>query len=139
MSVLGYKVTFNNKQKVFFNALKEEVDAYFDKNGLKKTGNWKLYSKTLILLPSAILLYCLLMLVPMHWAVSSTLWVMFGLNMAAIGFNVMHDACHGSFSTKNWVNEVLGLTNNFLGGNAFLWKLKHKHHPSYLHQCRWCG
>ncbi len=130
MSVLGYKVTFNNKQKVFFNALKEEVDAYFDKNGLKKTGNWKLYSKTLILLPSAILLYCLLMLVPMHWAVSSTLWVMFGLNMAAIGFNVMHDACHGSFSTKNWVNEVLGLTNNFLGGNAFLWKLKHNiiHH-----------
>ena len=130
MSVLGYKVTFNNKQKVFFNALKEEVDAYFDKNGLKKTGNWKLYSKTLILLPSAILLYCLLMLVPMYWAVSSTLWVMFGLNMAAIGFNVMHDACHGSFSTKNWVNEVLGLTNNFLGGNAFLWKLKHNiiHH-----------
>ena len=130
MSVLGYKVTFNNKQKVFFNALKEEVDAYFDKNGLKKTGNWKLYSKTLILLPSAILLYCLLMLVPMHWAVSSTLWLMFGLNMAAIGFNVMHDACHGSFSTKNWVNEVLGLTNNFLGGNAFLWKLKHNiiHH-----------
>lgn len=130
MSVLGYKVTFNNKQKVFFNALKEEVDAYFDKNGLKKTGNWKLYSKTLILLPSAILLYCLLMLVPMHGAVSSTLWVMFGLNMAAIGFNVMHDACHGSFSTKNWVNEVLGLTNNFLGGNAFLWKLKHNiiHH-----------
>ncbi len=130
MSVLGYKVSFNNKQRDFFNALKSEVDAYFEKNGLRKTGNWKLYAKTLILIPSAIATYILLMLVPMHWVIFSALWVLFGLNMAAIGFNVMHDACHGSFSTRNWVNELFGLTNNFLGGNAFLWKLKHNiiHH-----------
>ncbi|MEY3152422.1 MAG: hypothetical protein RLZZ333_1019, partial [Bacteroidota bacterium] len=57
MSVLGYKVSFNNKQKEFFNALKQEVDAYFEKNGLKKTGNWKLYAKTAILIPSAIGIY----------------------------------------------------------------------------------
>ena len=43
---MGYKVTFNNKNKVFFNALKAEVDAYFERNGMKKTGNWKLYGKT---------------------------------------------------------------------------------------------
>ena len=130
MSVLGYKVSFNNKQRDFFNALKSEVDAYFEKNGLKKTGNWKLYAKTLILIPSAVGIYITLMLVPMFWAFSAALWVLFGLNMAAIGFNVMHDACHGSFSTRNWVNELFGLTNNFLGGNAFLWKLKHNiiHH-----------
>ena len=127
---MSYKVTFNNKNKVFFNALKSEVDAYFERNGLKKTGNWKLYGKTLILLPGALVLYAALMFVDMHWALSSFLWVLFGLNMAAIGFNIMHDACHGSFSTKGWVNEILGLTNNFLGGNAFLWKLKHNiiHH-----------
>ena len=130
MSVLGYKVSFNNKQRDFFNALKSEVDAYFEKNGLKKTGNWKLYAKTLILIPSAVGIYITLMLVPMFWAFSAALWFLFGLTMAAIGFNVMHDACHGSFSTRNWVNELFGLTNNFLGGNAFLWKLKHNiiHH-----------
>ena len=130
MSVLGYKVTFNNKQKEFFNALKQEVDAYFERNALKKTGNWKLYAKTAILIPSAIGIYLLLMFVSMHWVLSSLLWVAFGLNMAAIGFNIMHDACHGSFSTRGWVNELFGLTNNFLGGNAFLWKLKHNiiHH-----------
>ena len=130
MSVLGYKVTFNNKQKEFFNALKEEVDAYFAKNGLKKTGNWKLYAKTLILLPLSVAMYMLMIFFPMHWSLLLVLSLLFGLNMAAIGFNVMHDACHGSFSTKNWVNELFGLTNNFLGGNAFLWKLKHNiiHH-----------
>lgn len=127
---MGYKVTFNNTNKVFFNALKEEVDAYFDRNGIKKTGNWKLYGKTMVLIPLAVALYLVLLTVDMHWALSSLLWFVFGLNMAAIGFNVMHDACHGSFSTKNWVNEIFGLTNNILGGNAFLWKLKHNiiHH-----------
>ena len=127
---MGYKVTFNNKNKVFFNALKAEVDAYFERSGLKKTGNWRLYTKTMILIPAAVGIYLTLMMVDMHWALSSLLWVVFGLNMAAIGFNVMHDACHGSFSTRNWVNEIFGLTNNFLGGNAFMWKLKHNiiHH-----------
>lgn len=92
MSVLGYKVTFNNKQREFFNALKQEVDSYFEKNGISKTGNWKLYTKTLILIPSAIAIYLTLMMVSLHWSVSSLLWVIFGLNMAAIGFNIMHDA-----------------------------------------------
>jgi linoleoyl-CoA desaturase len=70
------------------------------------------------------------MLVPMPSLLAVFVWFLFGLNMAAIGFNIMHDACHGSFSTKGWVNEIFGLTNNFLGGNAFLWKLKHNiiHH-----------
>lgn len=127
---MGYKVTFNNKNKAFFNTLKEEVDAYFERNGLKKTGNWKLYGKTMILIPLAVSMYIILMSVDMHWAFSSFIWFLFGLNMAAIGFNVMHDACHGSFSTRGWVNEIFGLTNNILGGNAFLWKLKHNiiHH-----------
>jgi len=127
---MGYKVTFNNKNKVFFNALKEEVDAYFERNGIKKTGNWKLYLKTMILIPGALGLYALLMFVQMPALLTVFLWFLFGLNMAAIGFNIMHDACHGSFSTKGWVNEIFGLTNNFLGGNAFLWKLKHNiiHH-----------
>lgn len=130
MSVLEYKVTFNNKQKDFFNALKREVDAYFATNNIRKTGNWKLYAKAFILIPSALFLYYVLLTIPMHWGISTALWILLGFNMAAIGFNVMHDACHGSFSTRNWVNYLFGLTNNFLGGNAFLWKLKHNiiHH-----------
>ncbi|WP_336516068.1 acyl-CoA desaturase [Pollutibacter soli] len=125
-----HKVTFNNKSKVFFNALKASVDQYFEDNKIRKTGNWKLYLKSLILLPLATGLYFLLLFVPMHWALAVTLCAILGVAMASIGFNVMHDACHGSFSTRSWVNETFGLTNNFLGGNAFLWKLKHNivHH-----------
>ncbi|MFZ9660986.1 MAG: fatty acid desaturase family protein, partial [Chitinophagaceae bacterium] len=34
------------------------------------------------------------------------------------------------FSSKKWVNDIFGLTINVVGGNAFLWKLKHNivHH-----------
>jgi linoleoyl-CoA desaturase len=130
MPVLQYKVSFNNKQKEFFNALKLEVDAYFEKKGIRKTGNWKLYAKALILIPAVLAIYFLLLQVSMPLMLAIPLWIVLGFTMAAIGFNVMHDACHGSFSTRNWVNYLFGLTNNFLGGNAFLWKLKHNiiHH-----------
>ena len=125
-----YKVTFNNKSHEFFDALKASVDKYFQETGQKKTGNWKLYLKTAILVPSAIAMYVLLLTVPMHWAAALAICGVLGFVLATIGFNVMHDACHGSYSTRSWVNDFWGLSNNALGGNAFLWKLKHNivHH-----------
>jgi linoleoyl-CoA desaturase len=53
-----------------------------------------------------------------------------GLVLASVGFNVMHDACHGSYSSRNWINGLMGLTLNALGGNSFIWKFKHNiiHH-----------
>ena len=113
---MAYKVSFNNSNRVFFNTLKTAVDEYFEKNNLRKTGNYKLYVKTTTLIVSTL--------------VAILLSAGFGLCMAFIGFNVMHDANHGSFSSRKWVNEVFGLTLNFIGGNAFLWKLKHNivHH-----------
>ena len=59
------KVTFNNKNKVFYNALKVNVDQYFQTNNIRPTGNWQLYSKTLLLIPGAIALYVLLLAVHM--------------------------------------------------------------------------
>ena len=42
----------------------------------------------------------------------------------------MHDANHGSYSSSERVNNLLGLTLNALGGNSFIWKFKHNiiHH-----------
>ena len=49
------KVIFNNKNSVFFTALKTEVEQYFRQKQIKRTGNWKLYIKPGILIPSAVL------------------------------------------------------------------------------------
>ena len=127
---MAKKITFNNKNSVFYTALKANVDKYFTENKVKKTGNWELYSKSLILIPGAIILYIGLLTVSMPPIVAILLCALLGFVLASIGFNVMHDACHGSYSSKKWVNEVMGLSLNALGGNAFIWKFKHNiiHH-----------
>jgi linoleoyl-CoA desaturase len=124
------KITFNNKNTVFYNDLKKSVDHYFMENGIKKTGNWQLYAKTAILVPGAIGIYILLLTVSMPVLLGITLSGLLGFVLASIGFNIMHDACHGSYSAKSWVNDLLGLSLNALGGNAFIWKFKHNiiHH-----------
>lgn len=124
------KVSFNNKNSAFYNALKSATDKYFAEKNIKKTGNWKLYLKTTILIPLALFIYVLLLSDILPGFVAILLCCLMGLILASIGFNVMHDACHGSYSSKKWVNEVMGLTINALGGNAFIWKFKHNiiHH-----------
>src|SRR5438105_1672360 len=101
------KVSFNNTNNLFFQSLKSSVEDYFKKNRLKKTGNWKLYLKATILIPSALLFYILLLTVQMPVVIALVLCGLLGLCIAGIGFNVMHDACHGSYSSRKWVNLLL--------------------------------
>ncbi|RYG28042.1 MAG: acyl-CoA desaturase, partial [Chitinophagaceae bacterium] len=124
------KFSFNNKNKVFFNDLKKSVDNYFVENKIQKTGNINLFLKAGILIPGAIAIYVVLLTVTMPAFLAISLCCLLGLVLASIGFNVMHDANHGSFSSKKWVNEAMGLSLNALGGNAFIWKFKHNivHH-----------
>ncbi|HET8574127.1 MAG TPA: acyl-CoA desaturase [Edaphocola sp.] len=124
------KVSYNNKRAVFFPALKKEIDAYFADLDIKKTGSWRLFSKTIILLCITVILYCFVMFVPMPGLPGIFLCGLLGFALALVGFNIMHDACHGSYSDNKTVNEMLGYTLNLIGGNSFLWKQKHNilHH-----------
>jgi linoleoyl-CoA desaturase len=128
------KVSFNNSNNLFFQSLKKSVDDYFKTQQLPQTGNWKLYTKASILVPLAICIYLSLMIFNMPVFISLPLCGLLGLTLASIGFNVMHDACHGSFSSKKWVNNFWGLSLNAIGGNAFFWKQKHNIiHHTYTH------
>ncbi len=124
------KITFDNSNKPFFQSVKKSVDSYFKTKELKKTGNWKLYLKAWTLIPAAFGIYLLLLLG--HYSLLGGLLtsILLGMTLVCIAFNVMHDACHNSFSDKKWINSVMGLTLNALGGNDFIWKIKHNiiHH-----------
>ncbi|HTF31520.1 MAG TPA: acyl-CoA desaturase [Flavitalea sp.] len=124
------KFSFNNKNKVFFNDLKGSVDKYFVDNKIQKTGNSTLFFKAGILIFGAAGIYIALLTLEMPPLLGISLSALLGLLLASIGFNVMHDANHGSFSSKKWVNDAMGLSLNALGGNAFIWKFKHNiiHH-----------
>jgi fatty acid desaturase (delta-4 desaturase) len=56
---------------------------------------------------------------------SFNLAIIYGVSMAFIGLNVQHDANHGAASRKTWVNDLLGLGADFIGGCKWLWMEKH--------------
>ena len=124
------RVIFKNTDPGFFSSVKSAVDEYFFVNNLKKTGNRNLYIKTFLSFPVAILLYVFLLFGHYSPAIGVVLSISFGFTLSIIAMNVMHDACHGSFSEKKWINALMGLSMNALGSNAFLWKIKHNilHH-----------
>lgn len=122
---------FVNTAPVFFHRLREVTETYFKENNLRKTGDRRLYWKTAILLTCLALLYVVLVfLTPASAWISLGLCTVMGVVVASIGFNVMHDGAHGSYSRRKWVNETMAHSLNFLGGNVYLWKLKHNvnHH-----------
>lgn len=56
--------------------------------------------------------------------------IIMSFGLAGIGLSVMHDANHGAYSKRNWVNTFIGYSLNLVGANAFNWKMQHNvlHH-----------
>ena len=56
--------------------------------------------------------------------------VSLGLAKAAVGFNIQHDGNHGAYSSRPWVNRMMALSLDLLGGTAYFWHFKHNiaHH-----------
>jgi len=123
------KFSRNDKAK-FFKTLNKRVNDYFKDNNIKRTGNWKLYTKTVfmfsLLLVPVILIFTLSLPV---WAQILGM-IITGVGMAGVGMNVMHDANHESFSSKKWVNKLMGSSIYILAGNDYNWKVQHNvlHH-----------
>jgi len=124
------KVSFNNKANPFFQELKGKVDDYFLRTQLQPSGNKNLFLKGVLQTCTAIALYIVLVFFTPGIILSLFLCILFGLNLALLGFNVMHEGSHQSFSKHRWVNHISAYFLNGLGGNSYFWKLKHNiaHH-----------
>ncbi len=111
-------------------ALKTAVNEYFERENIPKTGTLKLFSKTIILFSMLVGVYCTILFSQSHVLSYVFLYPLLGLIFASIGFNVMHDAAHGSYSSKKWINELFGYSLNLVGGNVHFWEQKHNvaHH-----------
>jgi linoleoyl-CoA desaturase len=126
------KVTFNNKQSPFFRALKKKVDDYFATNQLHTSGSSSLLFKSLIQISSALAFYVILVFFTPGPLISILLCVLLGMNLALIGFNIMHEGGHQSFSKHKWLNSTSAYFLNVLGGNAYFWRMKHNiNHHTY--------
>ena len=124
------KVSFNNKQSPFFDSLKEKVELYFKENNIKQTGNFKLFTKSFVLIPLAIFFYVTLVFFNPGVILSVMLCILFGFTISSIGFNIMHDGAHGSYSKYKWINRLTAHSLSAVGGSPFMWRIKHNiiHH-----------
>lgn len=124
-------IRFSSVKPEFYSTLNQRVNDYFKNGNISRNGNAEMVVKTLVMFT--------LYLVPYALIITSTvtnIWAMFGLcvlmgvAIGGIGLSVMHDANHGAYSSKKWVNNLLGLSLNVVGGNAFNWKVQHNvlHH-----------
>lgn len=125
------RVRFTNRDAAAFVAdLKSSVGAWFEATGKSDKANAAMISKTVILLGTMIGTYLLLITnTATGWYAIGAV-VLMGIAMAGIGFSVAHDALHGAYSNKTWVNTVLGASFDMLGANGYMWQITHNviHH-----------
>lgn len=114
----------------FFRTLNSRVNNYFKENNIQKTGNWKLHLKAIILFAIFLTPYFLILTLDMPFWAQLLLNILMGVGMAGIGMNVMHDGNHGSYSSKSWINKIMGGSIYILAGNVHNWQVQHNvlHH-----------
>jgi linoleoyl-CoA desaturase len=114
----------------FNKTLKGRVDRYFAERGLSKTGNWRMLLKTAIILAALAISYVLLVFFSASLLMAVITAFVISQIVVLVGFNIMHDSNHGSYSKSKWLNRLMGFTMDLIGGSHTLWRQKHNilHH-----------
>jgi linoleoyl-CoA desaturase len=120
----GGRLTFR-RDTAFHEALRRRVEEYFRTTGQPPRDCWQMYVKTAVLLAGFVSTYALLVFVAQTWAQGLVLSVILGLFAAGIGFNVQHDGGHHAYSNSRWVNALMAMALELLGGSVYLWRWKH--------------
>ncbi len=131
METTSKPITFGTSSRDFVATLNKRVSNYFKTNNISKQANSEMKIKTAFMFG--------LYLIPYFLVVTSSVTnlglligmaLLMGFGMAGIGLSVMHDANHGAYSRKQWVNTLVGYSLNLVGANVFNWKMQHNvlHH-----------
>lgn len=120
----------NTDKKTFATTLRKKVNAYFKEKNISTKGEGRLIGKSIAMLGLYFAPFIAILIFPMSAWLMIILAVVMGIGMAGVGMSVMHDAAHGSFSGKGWMNKMFGTTMYAIGGNVFNWKMQHNlfHH-----------
>nr|WP_236002914.1 acyl-CoA desaturase [Luteirhabdus pelagi] len=110
--------------------MNKRVNGYFKEHKISRNANWKLHLKAFIMFSLYLTPYFLLLTLDLPGWSQILLTIVMGVGMAGVGMNVMHDANHGSYSSKKWVNKILGGSIYILAGNVYNWQVQHNvlHH-----------
>jgi linoleoyl-CoA desaturase len=114
----------------FQKTLNERVNSYLANNHIPGRDLPAMYLKTAVILAWWLGTYLLLLLGHLPAPVNLALCVVWAMSIAAVGFNIMHDANHGGYSDRPIVNKLVSLSAEMLGMSGFRWRTKHNvwHH-----------
>jgi linoleoyl-CoA desaturase len=117
-------------RSTFFSTVKNRVDVYFQENQLSKNASPAMWGKILFFLGGLISFYLLILSNQFSPWQMLGLSVVLGMFAAFNGFNVCHDAIHGSLSANPVLNKIFSLVFNVIGANAYVWSITHNvvHH-----------
>jgi len=123
-------VTFAAAPAGFGEEVKGRVAEYFATRVVSSKANVSMVAKTLILLSVTFGAYGLILSNRFSPWQMLGLAVVIGAGIAGIGFGIAHDALHGAYSSRPWVNKLLGFSFELMGASGYMWKITHNviHH-----------
>ena len=125
------RLKFNRAAKTpFYATLRARVDLYFKESGISPNADRGMWMKTLFFLSVFFGSYILIVSGIFDVWTTLCLAAILGVFSAFVGFNVCHDAIHGSFSSSKGMNRVLSWVFNLLGASPYVWSITHNavHH-----------
>lgn len=115
---------------LFYKELTEQLDAYFERKKIGRSGNSLMYFKIFIYFGAVVLLYILMMRSTTVYAFYG-FYLGMGIAVLLTAFNISHDAAHGvAVKSKTWNKILFSLSFNLQGNNAYIWG---KHHNDSHH------
>jgi linoleoyl-CoA desaturase len=124
------KFARNNEFQV---ELHHEVDQYFKATGKRQRDCPAMYVKSALIFGSFALFYWLLVFVAQTWWQALPLAVLLAFPIAGIGFSVQHDGGHHAYSRYAWINKLMSMSLDLVGGSSYMWHWKHAvFHHTYV-------
>lgn len=114
----------------FYVELKALVKEHLSDPRRERSARLQLYIKTGVILAWAAISWTLLVFFASTWWQAGIFALSLGLAVAGIGFNVTHDANHGSYSNVRWLNRWMRWSLDLIGASSYVWRIKHNvvHH-----------
>ncbi len=109
----------------FHRELRRRVDAQFTRMGCSQRDSARMYLKTAIILGVFALTYVALVFFATSGWQALPLSIALGVATAGIGFNIMHDGGHQAYSKRRWINRLMAMTLDMVGGSSYIWQWQH--------------
>jgi len=116
---LTRSVKFGRTRRSSFGTdVRRAVLDWFQTQGISPKANRVMVFKTIALVSGIAAAYGSILASGVPWSARWCSCVLLGLGLASLGMAIGHDALHGAYSNRPWVNRLLGLAFDVAGANG---------------------